>query len=248
MNYPWESTDSFPGVRFKTEVAADKEVLKQIPIGDITTKSKGVFAVMIKTWSQMRDHRPEVPQLLVFPGHCGSTLKRLGAPSDKICEMQFAVEDPDGADLHRKNITSLALSDHAFTYGASITEVAAPLEQSVELYLEVDERWSVDKICSEMEKDPRATTARIAGRLTHRAIEPEILYQAREFNQKPARVWTAKLRITVQDGEKLLCASGREALFVRPAVPAMLQASEKYTIIWSKRHESGSSGRTLATC
>ena len=238
--YPWESTISFPGVKFKTEVAANKEKLEQHNISEITTSSKGIYAVLIKTWADMREHKAASPQMLIFPGHCASTLRRLGAPSDKLTEMQFAVADPDDAEIERKNVTTLALTDAAFTYGANITEVAAPLESSVELVLEVDERWTMPRISTEMEKDFRATLSHMAGRLTYKTIDADFLYQAREVNQKPARIWMAKLRLSAGDGEKLVCASGREALFVRPSVPAMLQSSDKYTIIWSKRHGQAS--------
>ena len=188
----------------------------------------------------MRDHTARDAQILVFPGHCAAALKRLGAPCDKIMEAQFAVSDPDNVAVERRNVTTLALSDHDFSFGANITEVAAPLEAAVELVLEVDERWSMQRIGDEMEKDPRATMARMASTLTHKALEPDMLYQYREHQQKPLRVWLAKIRIAAPLGEKLVCASGREALFVRPSIPAMLPANDLYTIIWSKRHDQAS--------
>ena len=232
--YPWEWTMTFPGVRFQTEVAANKEKIPQLPIGDLAASSKGVFAVLIKTWAELREHKANAAQLMVFPGHCAAALKRLGAPCDKITEAQFAVSDPDNVAVERRNVTTLALSDHSFTFGANITEVAAPLDTAVELILEVDERWSMQKIGAEMEKDPRGTMSRMASTLIHKVVEAEAMYQYRENQEKPLRVWSAKILIAAPDGEKLVCASGREALFGRPSVPAMMPSNDLYTIICEK--------------
>ena len=80
---------------------------------------------------------------------------------------------------------------------------------------------------------PRAI-AKIVTQLILQPVDKDALYQPRELNAKPMRIWEMKLRLSV------LCASGREALFVRPTLLAMVQASDAYTIIWSKRHEMGS--------
>ena len=54
--------------------------------------------------------------------------------------------------------------------------------------------------------------------------------------ERPLRIWSAKLRQPTDAAERLICASGQDAFFLRPSSSSTLPAEDKFAIVWGAKH------------
>ena len=77
-----------------TEFKAGDESLKQIPTEDLCLEAKGVAACLLKTWTTKVQWEPQQPLVLVFPGACSGSLRRMGAAASRVTEHEITSLEP----------------------------------------------------------------------------------------------------------------------------------------------------------
>ena len=232
----WESSRTIAGIKIITEFKAGEETLKQIPTEDLCQEAKGVVACLLKTWTTKVQWEPHGPLVLVLPGACSGSLRRMGAAASRITEHEIIVKDPDEIQEFKRRATILVMTDHSYQVGGNIQELTTSLEPSVELCVEFDERWSSQAVVGAVERKPRDGIRQALARLGKLVLEEGTLYSVRLVGEKPFRLWSAKLRQPTDAAERLICASGQDAFFLRPSSSSTLPAEDKFEIVWGAKH------------
>ena len=218
---PWQSTRTIRGLKIVSQIAVDGQPLGELVANEVCAKAQGVALMLLAGWNELKGLEAEGPLLVLFPGHCSTVLKKMGASPARINEIEIVVEEPNEHALLRRNAT-------AWTPSAS-----------AEYSLELDARWASDLVIQAAEADWKALLKDLAGRMCVSAISEDQFYGLRKSQQFPV-VYGAKMRLQPETGEKLLCSSGLEALFVRPIDPSREPQSSNYTIIWGSKHAMAS--------
>ena len=109
---------------------------------------------------------------------------------------------------------------------------------SSEYVAELDERWTPVQIAQAASSDWRSLAAELVAKRCIVTVAPEQLHAFRSPSGQP-RIWTCKVKLSPETGEKLLCSSSQEGQFVRPLDPAADPAPH-YTIVWGPRHQDAS--------
>ena len=91
--------------------------------------------------------------------------------------------------------------------------MTTPLEDALEVQIELDERWSTVQVIQAAEKDWRHTMLHMTGKLAQANFGAEHAYNVRETQMKPSRIWSSRMRLQMPVAERLLCRSGHDALF-----------------------------------
>ena len=99
-----------------------------------------------------------------------------------------------------------------------------------------DERWSSQAVVGAVERDPRDGIRQALARLGKLVLEEGALYGVRLVGEKPFRLWSAKLRQPTDAAERLICASGQDAFFLRPSSSSTLPVEDKFAIVWGAKH------------
>ena len=172
------------------------------------------------------------PLLLVFPGACAVSLRRLGAAAERLKELEIIVKDPDGLQEFKRRATTLALTEHQYVLGGNIKEYNTALEPSVELCAELDERWTSDAVVASMEKNPKETMLKAVAKIGQITLDEGTFYGHRMMGEKPNRTWAAKLRQPAASAEKIICGSGQDGFFLKPSANTTLEAADKFAIVW----------------
>ena len=191
----WESTSTISGVQVITQIAHETGPLTQVPLAELSRATKGFATCLIKSWTERSQEDTTVPQALIFPGRCSSILRRLGANQERLTETEVIVQDPEHSQQHRRHVTVLLMTDGKYTYGANVTEVAAPLETSLEVVAEVDARWATNIIINAINNGGRATIARMMGQLTQTVVAAEAVYFNKVIGEASTSLWTAALAL-----------------------------------------------------
>ena len=114
---------------------------------------------------------------------------------------------------------------------------------SAEYQLELDTRWSAEPVAEAARQDWRELVARLASKICVDNIPKEEFYALRSPTVPPL-IWSARLRLAPERGEKLLCGSGLESLFIRHVDTELTAHKNQYTIVWGPKHLD-SSAQTL---
>ena len=232
----WESTRTIKGLKLLTEVTAAGTVVPIICIDEVCKDTTGIAMSLINTWNaRLQGIESKQPLLLLFPGRCKEVLLRLGAAQVRLNEMELLYIDENTQKIFRRQTTTLSLSDHAYQYGKDLQSVEWLPSASVEYQLELDTRWSAQAVVDAAQQDWRELVARLASKLCVGNIPKEEFYALRAPAAVPL-IWTARLRLEPEKGEKLLCGSGLESLFVRHADTEHSDQKASFTIIWGPKH------------
>ena len=242
---PWESSSSVSGMKLASEIAVEDQVVPQIHAHQVCEQTTGVALTLLSTWSSLKSIEAAKPLLLVFPGHCGGILRKLGASPGRVEEMEVILEEPGTHSLLKRKATTLALSDHKFTFGHGLKSVSRTPTSSSEFLVEMDDLWAPTVNVQAALRDWRTLAKDLLSKLCMETIAQEHLYGFRETSGPP-RIWTLKAKLPPEIGEKLLCASGQQGVFVRPLVPQKDSSAQQYTIVWGPRHQEAGD-QTLAT-
>ena len=232
----WESSRTLRGVQLVTKAYAGDKELTQIAIEEVCNSAVGAVLCLVKTWSAHFQETYAGPIAFIFPGRCSATLRRLGAEASQISEAEAIVEDVQTPGHHIRTVTILSIAEQPVTMGKNLASVEAPLESAVELQIELDERWSSAQVATSAEREWKGTLVHMTAKLAQSNLQPDLFYAIKESMTKPQRMWSARLRLSTPAAEKLLCMSGHDAVFVKPVIPHLLPAADKFTIIWGPRH------------
>ena len=143
---PWQSSRTIKGLKLISPIAADGVQLEELVADEICKEAKGVALMLLTSWSSIKDIEALEPLVVLFPGHCESTLKKIGASEGRINQIEIVVQEPQTQQLPRRNATSLALSSHQFQFGHCLQSVSWGPEASCEYILELDTRWTSELI------------------------------------------------------------------------------------------------------
>ena len=191
---------------------------------------------LINTWNtHLQGIEAKEPLLLLFPGKCKEALQRLGAPQRRLGEMEPLYIDDTTQKISKRQTTTLSLADHTYQFGEDLKSVKWWPSASSEYQLELDTRWSAQPIIDAAQQDWRELASRLASRICVENIPKEEFYALRMPTSIPL-VWSARLRLQPEKGEKLLCGSGLESLFIRHADTEISDQKAAFTIIWSPKH------------
>ena len=242
----WESTRTIKGLSLLTEVTANGQVISPISVDEVCEGATGVALALINTWStQLKQLESTKPLLLLMPGKGAETLKRLGAASGRITEVELIYKDEYSGQTFKRQTTALSLSDTVYQYGSSLKSVTWAPAASAEYQLELDTRWAAEPVAAAARQDWRELVARLASQICVENIAKEDFYALRTPTTPPL-IWSARLRLTPEKGEKLLCGSGLESLFIRYVDTELTAHKNQYTIVWGPKHLD-SSAQTLTT-
>ena len=87
----WESTRSVAGMRLATEIAVEDKPIPHIFAHQVCAEANGVALMLFASWT-LKGIEAKSPLLLIFPGHCGSVLKKLGASPGRVEETEVILE------------------------------------------------------------------------------------------------------------------------------------------------------------
>ena len=237
---PWESTRTIVGLKLAVEVRSSDKKIEQISVDEVTESACGVTLMLMSTWARLKHIESSKPLLALFPGKCAAALKRLGADPARCAEFELLFTEPLEGRHVKRQVTALSMSKETFTYGANMTTVEWVPEASVEMLLELDERWSSPLIKRAAEDSWRDLAVKLVGRMTLEVVQAENLYALKSPGALPPRVWSARIRLSQAVAEKLICSSGLEGLFVKHLNVVQLDDQSSHTIVWGPRHESAS--------
>ena len=139
---PWESTRTIVGLKLAVEVRSSDKRIEQISVDEVTESACGVTLMLMSTWARIKHIESTKPLLALFPGKCGAALKRLGADPARCAEFELLFTEPLEGRHVKRQVTALSMSKETFAYGANMASVDWVPEASVEMLLELDERWS----------------------------------------------------------------------------------------------------------
>ena len=95
----------------------------------------------------------------------------------------------------------------------------------------------------EAEKDWHALALRLLTAMLQATVGKE---QVHAWRLPPAMplipLWSCRLRLTMEEAEKIIGASGLDAMFTRATDPTAVHAHHDYTIVWSNRHQDAAPG------
>ena len=239
---PWESSSSVQGMRMVTEVASGDTILPQIYAQQICKQATGVALTLLSSLSAVQNIEAEKPLLLVFPGHCVPVLKKLGCSPGRIEEIEVILEEPSSKTMVKRKAKSLSLSSHQYSYGHGLTAVEWSPSASSEYVVEMDERWAPPVNIAAASQDWKALASDVLSKLCMESVPSDQLYAFKDV-VGPPRLWTLKAKLTPEMGEKMLCASGQQGVFVRPLDPSKDSCASQYTIVWGPKHIEASAHR-----
>ena len=98
-----------------------------------------------------------------------------------------------------------------------------------------DERWAPSVNIAAASQDWKALASDVLSKLCMETIPSDQLYAYKDV-VGPPRLWTLKAKLTPETGEKMLCASGQQGVFVRPLDPSKDSCASQYTIVWGPKH------------
>ena len=232
----WESTRTITGLRLLTEISASQTVLQSISVDEVTKDATGAAMVLINTWNvHLKGIEAQKPLVLLFPGRCRDALTRLGASPGCLGEAELLYCEESSGRTFKRQTTTLSLSDNAYLFGCALRSVDWAPSASAEYQLELDTRWSGQAILDAAQSDWRSLVAKLASQIAVSNIPKEDFYALRSPTSAPL-VWSARVRLPPEAGEKLLCGSGLESLFVRHADTEMEEQKKNYTVIWGPKH------------
>ena len=192
--------------------------------------------VLINTWNvHLKGIEAQKPLVLLFPGRCRDALTRLGASPGRLGEAELLYCEEGSGRTFKRQTTRLSLSDNTYLFGCALRSVTWSPSASAEYQLELDTRWSGQAILDAAQTDWRGLVARLASQIAVSNIPKEDFYALRSPTAAPL-VWSARVRLPPEAGEKLLCGSGLESLFVRHADTEMEEQKKNYTVIWGPKH------------
>ena len=232
---PWQSSRTIRGLKIATQIAVDGVPLAELVADEVCGQAKGVALMLLAGWPDLKGLEADGPLLVLFPGHCANVLKKMGASPARISEIEIVVEEPQDHTLLRRNATALSLSAHTYEYGHGVQAVAWGPQASADYSLELDTRYASELIVQSADQNWRALLKDLTGRMCLETISEDQFFSLRKSQQFPT-IFSARIRLPPGAGEKLLCASGLEALFVRPMNPQSDPQSANFTIIWSSKH------------
>ena len=127
--------------------------------------------------------------------------------------------------------------------GKKTTTITWTPKSHIEIQAELDARWTSPMIKKEAESDWPALAMRLLPRMLQSTLNQDQLYAWRNPGTNPlAPLWTCRIRLTAEQSEKIICASGLEACFTRPTDHTSLPSSQAYTIVWASRHHDAQPG------
>ena len=242
----WESTTVSKGLILETEVRVADKALKPLYAESLTDQSSGYALSLIATWQKLQI-RPKDPVILIFPGHCGKVLVKLGADATRSSQIEVLLRDDDMALPFTRRVTTLALTDHGYTFGANLAQIHLMPTSNIELVLDFDPKWAAEPTRAMIEKGWADSVRLLLAKMLSSLISDVQIYAHRSPTMEDnMTIWTAKVRLSSDLAEKALAASGVEALFVRPQDVAAVSSRDKYSIVWAARHDQASPAR-LAT-
>ena len=121
---PWESTRTITGPVLAVKISAGDKEVPQIAVDEVTTGAFGVALALMSSWTKLQAVESEHPLLILLPGKCSNTLKRLGVSPGCCSEFEMLLREPLEQKVIKRNVTAIALSDHAFKYGSDMAEVS----------------------------------------------------------------------------------------------------------------------------
>ena len=240
---PWESTRTISGMKLVTDLTTENVDMKCITLDEVVTDAAGFAFGLLRSWPKLSEIKSQYALLIIFPGRCQRTLEQLGAPKSELQETEVIVASPEDNLPKKKHVTILNLSDKPYELAKKMRTVQWTPQTNVEIQAEFDARWGSPMLKQEAEKDWQGLALRLLTAMLQATVSKEQVYAWRLPPAQPLiPLWSCRLRLTMEDAEKIIGASGLDAMFTRATDPTAMHAHQDYTIVWSSRHQDAAPG------
>ena len=244
---PWESTATLKGVKVINHIKVESKTIQPITVDLLCDNATGVACCLMSSWSRISQLQSSEPLLIIFPGKCMGTLRRLGAAENKVSEGELFMQDGEESSIFKRKVTFYKISEHTFDIGSNIRNVKWQPAAQTEIIIELDGRWATQTTVERAKADWKSVALAACKAATMTALQSSEIYGVRNVDMQPFDLWQARVRIDAEATEKLLGASGKDAIFFRPASPNQLQSASQFTIVWAKKGAEANSTALAAT-
>ena len=236
----WESTHLTEGVTLLAEIKVGTEKLAPLKLDQVCTNATGIVCSLMSSWTRLADVESNKPLIVCFPGRCIPAIKKLGKSDKDLQELDMFVREPEAGEIVRRRVTLLSLSHHEYTAGDNIKKIDWAPKASIEMLVEMDSRWAAPSTIELARRDWKGVAAEVVSRIVMKPLSVNEFYATKLVTEEPYQLWQTRIRMEADLAERLVCGSGREACFVRPAIAKALADSESFTLIWAKKHTEAS--------
>ena len=243
----WESTATLKGVKVINQIKVEGKVVPPITLDMLCDQTTGVACCLMSSWSRISQLQSAEPLLIIFPGKCMATLRRLGAAEKKVSEGELFMNNGDESSIFKRKVTFYKISEHNFEIGANIRNVQWQPAAQTEMLIELDGRWATTSTSERAKSDWKTVALAACKAATMTTVQQSEIYGVRRVDTMPFDLWQARVRLHMEASEKLLGASGKDAIFFRPAIPSQLQSASQFTIVWAKKSTEANSTALAAT-
>eukprot|EP00971_Amphidinium_carterae_P258696 5134448-Amphidinium_carterae.3 len=205
--------------------------LRQLHAAQLCPEASGIALVNWSSWQSVKEYTSKEVLLIFLPGH--RTFELDAPPAAQITRTDIVIEDSVAQKRFPRMVTMVSLGAKPAVLSSDTTKpppqsAAAP----VELAFEIDSRaWEGTS--------HRQSLKVLVDDVLQKNGAHNRIYAAKTYEADRALVYSARMRTNLDEAKKLLEASGRNGIFIKP-VQYCASLLPEFALVWlpSDRMES----------